>query len=79
MESIASERNAPILAPVDFSVKTNLAGEHQGKNAQIAYRICEYLGFSDALIRESLMHVHHPGRLQFLRPNVLYDGAHNIE
>lgn len=57
--------------------KTNLLWVHQSKNAGLAYEVCKYLWYEGSDIESSLMSVNHRGRLDFVRNNVLIDGAHN--
>ena len=77
LESIAHERHSPIIFPLPRAVITNMLGEHQISNARIAYEAGKYLGIPDIIIDHALLHVHHHGRLEYLRPNLLIDGAHN--
>lgn len=75
--SIAHEQSAPIISPETRSVTTNLLGEHQISNARIAYEAGIFLGIEEETIENALLHVDHHGRLEYLRPNILIDGAHN--
>lgn len=56
---------------------TNLEGEYQRENAGIAYEVLRYLGVDDSNIKKSLMNINYPGRLQYLKSNLLVDCAHN--
>jgi dihydrofolate synthase/folylpolyglutamate synthase len=58
-------------------MSTNLVGTHQTNNAALAYEITHYLGVPDEVIIEGLQQVSHPGRLEYITPNLLIDGAHN--
>ncbi len=78
LESIANDRQSRILYPKERSVITNLLGSHQISNARIAYEAGIFLWTPYAIIEKALLEVDHPGRLQYLRTNILIDGAHNI-
>lgn len=77
LESIAHERNAHTIFSKSRSIETNLLGEHQISNARIAYEAGIFLGIEEAIIEHALLHVDHHGRLEYLKPNLLIDGAHN--
>lgn len=77
LEFIAMKQKSLTLFPKDRIVKTNLLGEHQISNARIAFEAGIFLWISDTIIRHALTEVDHPGRLQYLKPNLLIDGAHN--
>lgn len=77
LEAIANERQSPIIFPENRNITTNLLGEHQLSNARIAYEAGIFLSIPESIIQDALTHVDHPGRLQYLRPNLLIDGAHN--
>lgn len=77
LESIAHERNAHTIFSKSRSIETNLLGEHQISNACIAYEAGIFLGIEEAIIEHALLHVDHHGRLEYLKPNLLIDGAHN--
>ena len=79
LESIVNERSSLIIFPSERSIQTNLFGIHQQSNARIAYEAGVFLGISEMIIEQSLQHVHHRGRLEYLRSNLLIDGAHNEE
>lgn len=77
IEKVAKQKHAPIIF-ADQEQITNLLGAHQKKNAGVAYSICKQLGISEKIIHQWLHSVSHPGRLQYLAPNLCIDGAHNI-
>lgn len=56
-----------------------LAGDHQIVNAGVAVRLLEVAGLpvSEAAIRAGLAGAQNPGRLEWLAPDLLVDGAHN--
>ncbi len=63
-------------------LELSLRGVHQYENAAIAEKACRLLarnGFhiSDDMIVRGLQNTSWPGRMQFLRQNVLVDAAHN--
>lgn len=61
----------------DKHISTNLVGDHQTRNAALAYEINHYLWVPDDIINKWLQKVSHPGRLEYITPNLLIDGAHN--
>lgn len=64
----------------DKTYKTNLFGEFQGDNLSLAVKSLEVLqgkGFKIKNLNEALLNVYWPARMQFLKPNVILDGAHN--
>lgn len=76
IENIALIKNSQVIF-TDKTFETNLPGEHQKRNAAIAYEICKYLWFSETEIFAWFKKVEHPGRLQYLSENLLVDWAHN--
>lgn len=74
----AQTLGAPIIY-TDKKYSTNLLWDHQQYNAAIAYEIARYIGISHIWILSGLQEVKHRWRLQYLRPNLIIDGAHNIE
>ncbi len=77
LEIIANKKQSSIIYPEKRNIITNLIGEHQLSNARIAYEAGVFLWFTESTINQALLHVDHPGRLQYIRPNLLIDGAHN--
>ncbi len=77
IEKVARQSKSPIILATQEK-STNLIWAHQKKNAGIAYAICKQLGVSAKNIVSWLHNVQHPGRLQYLAPNLCIDGAHNI-
>ncbi len=75
--------------PADFSylrgsrelleLELSLVGAHQVHNAGVAITMLQLLGVGDAAIRQGLKNAQHPGRLEWLGPRLLIDGAHNTE
>ncbi|HQU93130.1 MAG TPA: folylpolyglutamate synthase/dihydrofolate synthase family protein [Pyrinomonadaceae bacterium] len=67
------------------SVTLGLKGAHQVENAETAINLAKVLGFEfgfgdrldDAAIINGLEEARHPGRLESIAPNFLFDGAHN--
>ncbi len=77
LESIAEKQHTPIIFPEPRTVITNMLGEHQISNARIAYEAGIFLGIEKEIIEDALLHVDHHGRLEYIRANLLIDGAHN--
>jgi dihydrofolate synthase/folylpolyglutamate synthase len=76
IEQQAHKIHSPIIF-TDKHISTNLVGAHQTQNAALAYEITHYLGAPDEIINKWLQQVSHPGRLEYIAPNLLIDGAHN--
>jgi dihydrofolate synthase / folylpolyglutamate synthase len=77
LQGIANNRWSPILFATERTVMTNLLGDHQISNARIAYDTGILLWINTTVIEQALRQVDHPGRLQYLRSNLLIDWAHN--
>ncbi len=77
IEGFAQSKDTEIIFPSNKDIRTNLQWEHQTQNANIAYEAWVFLWFWDTEIRAALMSVQHRGRLEFIRENILIDGAHN--
>lgn len=77
-EKVAKEKEAKVIYPVDEK-QTNLLGEYQKKNAALAYEVCKELWIDETIIYKWLQKVKHRGRLEYVLPNLLIDGAHNID
>ena len=60
--------------------QTNLFGDFQGDNLSLVLKCLEVLpekGFEIKNLNESLLNIYWPARMQFLKTNVILDGAHN--
>ena len=59
----------------------NLQGEHQRENAAVALSVIssviDILPVEDSSIRSGLLSCRNPGRMEWIRPNLLIDCAHN--
>ncbi len=60
-------------------LSTSLLGDHQVVNAAVALRMLEVAGLpvDEGHLRAGLAHTRHAGRLEWLAPDLLVDGAHN--
>ena len=72
----------PALGTV--SVRVNLPGLHQAENARLALATLQLLAqkgwpLSPEQIERGFEHAVWPGRLEWIRENILLDGAHNPE
>ncbi|WP_066916184.1 bifunctional folylpolyglutamate synthase/dihydrofolate synthase [Streptococcus sp. DD12] len=60
-----------------------MPGQHQVRNSALAlaaiHQLMEGFPVSDEAIRRGLAQTHWQGRTEFLRPNLMVDGAHNRE
>ncbi len=64
----------------DKLYKTKLIGNFQGENLSLVIKAVEFLkenGFAIKNFEKALLEVEWKGRMQFLAPNVILDGAHN--
>ncbi len=77
LEKISMEKGSKVISPKKREVITNLLGDHQISNARIAYEAGLFLWIDDIHIKNALLHVDHHGRLEYIHPNLLIDGAHN--
>ena len=59
----------------DFEL--GLKGEFQKENAALAEACLRFLGISENIIKEGFKKCRWPARFEFLRDNLLIDGAHN--
>ena len=59
----------------------NLAGEHQRENAAVAlsiiFSVQDQLPVTDSSVRAGLLRCENPGRMEWLKENLLVDCAHN--
>lgn len=77
LQDIARHRDARVIFPKKRSIKTNLLGDHQIANGCIAYEAGVFLGIPEDVIKNALLYVDHHGRMEYIFPNLLIDGAHN--
>lgn len=77
LQDIARHRDARVIFPKKRTIKTNLLGEHQIANGCIAYEAGVFLDIPEDVIKNALLHVDHHGRIEYILPNLLIDGAHN--
>ncbi len=77
LENIAHKQWSAVIFPKNREISTNLLGKHQISNARIAFEAGIFLWIPDRVIQHALTQVDHPGRLQYIRSNLLIDWAHN--
>jgi dihydrofolate synthase / folylpolyglutamate synthase len=88
ISQVAKKRSAKVFAVRKSDIAKikdydlALHGVHQGENAALVVKTCSVLrsqGFqiSDPHLKSGLANAYWPGRLQFLKSNVLIDAAHN--
>lgn len=70
------EKSCKLIMAKDHSFETNLLGEHQKQNADIAVAAMKEFGVDEKFIRSGLKKVVWPGRLELI-DNILFDVAHN--
>jgi dihydrofolate synthase/folylpolyglutamate synthase len=78
IKDVCKEKNAK-LCLVNNKENTNLNGEFQKTNAAVAAAVARYLKIKENCIKNGLMHVKWPARLEFIEKNVLLDCGHNSE
>jgi len=76
IKSICEKKNAQIFIIKDKE-NTSMKGEFQKINAGLAAVVARYLKISEDKIKEGLLDVKWPARLEFVDKNVLLDCAHN--
>lgn len=61
--------------------QTTLKGLYQAYNAGLAIAVMKYLDpkYPDDLLKHALQKTTWPGRFEFIKENILIDGAHNID
>lgn len=77
IESHAKIHNSPLYIEGKSDYPLSLSGDFQTLNAGIAVRIAKILGIADVHIKEGLASTKWPARFEFLKPNLILDGAHN--
>ena len=78
IKTSCNDLNCPLItAPERCNFETNLEGEYQKNNAAVVAEICHLLKIPDEHIKNGLLNTSWPARFEFLRPNLILDGAHN--
>lgn len=74
-----SEKNGSklVLADGNCDFELGLRGDFQKENASLAVTSLKFLGISENIIKKGLKNCRWPARFEFLRDNLLIDGAHN--
>lgn len=67
------------LVVVNECVETNLLWNHQCMNAWLVYQALVDQHYDSTKIKQWLLTITHPWRLQFVKERLLLDGAHNKE
>lgn len=75
--SFIKKLHPTIIVCKSYSEKVGLKGDFQKDNAGLAFSVCQYLNISDPQIKSSLERAYWPGRLEFVKDNMLVDCAHN--
>lgn len=85
LSAIANKQGAPIYRRKDTEIETDLKGDWQTHNAQLAERASELLGIEESHIKAGLLIVKGntglAGRLQLIQeaPDIYCDTAHNLD
>lgn len=77
-EKEAQEKGSELIFS-QREIPTNMIGNFQKNNAGIAYDVCRVLWIDEKTILWWLQKVRHKGRLDYVLPNLLVDGAHNSD
>ncbi|MDD2516174.1 MAG: Mur ligase family protein [Candidatus Gracilibacteria bacterium] len=67
-----------ILKTIKGKIPTNLNGSHQKRNAGLVYHSLIDFGFDSKKVLNGLQNIKIRGRVEFIEPNILLDGCHNI-
>ncbi len=74
---IKENNNSKIYIPEEEFFELGLNGAFQQENARLAAAVLRRLGIDEKTIRKALKETLWAGRLEFMRPNLLVDVAHN--
>ena len=69
--------NSPLFVCDESELSTSLSGDYQKENAGLAYGLLKNLGIDDETIKDGLSNTKWIARFEYLRPNLIIDGAHN--
>ncbi len=74
----AEKMGSSLVISKDYSeYPISLTGDYQQKNASVAISVCRLLNVPENAIKFGLSHTHFPARFEFLKENLIIDGAHN--
>ena len=73
----SKEKNSKLIVAIDYNGKISLNGEFQKENAGIVYSVCQELGIDENIIQKGIKEAYWPARCEFIKDNLLIDGAHN--
>lgn len=77
IKSTCAEKNVRLIIAPPCGYPLSLPGEFQKHNAGMAYAACRVLGIDGNLIKDGFMHTSWAARFEFLRSDIILDGAHN--
>ena len=69
--------SALTIAGEKTAFNLSLSADYQQANAAVSEAVCRILNISDSDISYGLSHTQFPARFEFLRDNLIIDGAHN--
>lgn len=79
LAAYARSLNAPVYMVTKRDFPTNMLGSYQSQNLSTACTIADYLHIPQSIQRQALMHIEHLGRMQYIEPHILLEGAHNTD
>ena len=77
IKKACSDKRLPLTITNDYKERISLLGDFQKQNAGLAESVARSLELTDEKISQGLKHVSWPGRIDYLEPQLLVDGAHN--
>lgn len=78
IREFAKKNNAPLLFSKEkCNFELGLGGDFQKENASLAETALRFLGISEEVIKKGLKNSKWPARFEFIKDNLLIDGAHN--
>lgn len=78
-KDICKDMNSSLFIANKENINIPLLGEYQVENASTAALTARLLKIEEHFIEKGIGNIKWPGRLQFLKRNLLVDSAHNIE
>ena len=78
IRNVCIEKNSPFIL-VEDEENTNMNGLFQRSNAGLAAAVARHMKVPENEIKEGLLSVSWPARLEFIEKNILLDCAHNPE
>lgn len=77
IKSECAKKSVPLYIADEYCGEISLHGDFQKSNAGVACKTAEILNIDSASIAYGIAHTHWAARFEFLRPDLILDGAHN--